>query len=61
MKVTLVLLALAGSVLSNVIEQRWPTPGCNGDNCARAVTGTRVATAVAGHMEDCSSFVNGYV
>jgi hypothetical protein len=58
MKFSLVLLALAGTALSSVVQRNDGPPGCNGNNCARAVTGTRFAAPVQSqHRADCSSFM----
>jgi len=57
MKAAFFVVALVGTALGNVIEQRWPTSGCDANNCARAVTGTRFGAAgVASHTADCKSF-----
>ncbi|CZR61930.1 uncharacterized protein PAC_11827 [Phialocephala subalpina] len=50
----LVILLLVTEALASVFQRG----GCNADNCARAVTGTRYAPDVqASHMADCSSFM----
>jgi len=52
MKTAFMLLALVGTALSGVVER-----GCNADNCARAVTGTRFPSSVISeHRADCTSF-----
>jgi hypothetical protein len=56
MKAAFFLLQLT-AVMAGMINQR-NTPVCDNDNCARAVTGTRLGTAtVAAHKADCSSFM----
>lgn len=54
MKLSLVLLSLVSGSFASILQQR----GCDADDCARAVTGTRfVSSAQASHMADCSSFM----
>lgn len=54
MKSFFLVLSLAAGSLGGVLERA----ACNADNCARAVTGTRYASAVqASHIADCSSFM----
>ena len=49
MKAVLFALAFAGTAIGS---------GCNADNCARAVTGTRLGPAsISAHRSDCSSFM----
>ncbi|KAF8865594.1 hypothetical protein BDZ45DRAFT_736163 [Acephala macrosclerotiorum] len=49
-----VLFLLVTEALASVFQRG----GCNADNCARAVTGTRYALDVqASHTADCSSFM----
>lgn len=49
-----VLFVLVTEALASVLQR----DGCNADNCARAVTGTRYAPDVqASHTADCSSFM----
>jgi hypothetical protein len=56
MRPTLVLLALASLAFGNLIPK--DQNGCNADNCARAVTGTRDGPAtVYEHQQDCKSFM----
>ena len=56
MKLATVLL-LATTALGGLVEQRNGKPGCDSDNCARAVTGTRLGPATAAsHVADCISF-----
>ena len=54
----IIALSLAQGALSDIFE-RWDANGCNADNCARAVTGTRPGKTpdVASRMADCSSFM----
>ncbi|KAE9376627.1 hypothetical protein N431DRAFT_554972 [Stipitochalara longipes BDJ] len=55
MKLNFFLILPFTAVLGGVLERN--TPGCDSDNCARAVTGTRLGpSAVASHIADCSSF-----
>jgi hypothetical protein len=61
MKATILILALATSALAHVARSDPDDDGdndsCNANNCARAVTGTRFATAtIAAHKADCKSF-----
>ncbi|PMD17627.1 hypothetical protein NA56DRAFT_661922 [Hyaloscypha hepaticicola] len=56
MRPTLILLALTSLAFGNLIPK--DDNGCNADNCARAVTGTRDGPAtVAAHQADCKSFM----
>jgi hypothetical protein len=58
MKPGLILLALVGTALSGLVERNTDNDNCNADNCARAVTGTRLgAASVAAHQADCTSFM----
>jgi len=55
------ILVLIPAALSEIAE-RWDKSGCNDDNCARAVTGTRFPIAVqSSHKADCSSFMEATV
>ena len=54
MKLSLFLIHVAAA-MGGLVERN--KPGCDSDNCARAVTGTRLgAVAVASHVADCVSF-----
>ena len=56
MKLNFFLILPITAVLGGVFE-RNSKPGCNADNCARAVTGTRLGpVAAASHVADCQSF-----
>ncbi|KAH8781884.1 hypothetical protein BGZ57DRAFT_853064 [Hyaloscypha finlandica] len=59
MRPTLILLTIASLAFGNLIfERNNGPPGCNADNCARAVTGTRNGPAtVYSHQADCKSFM----
>ncbi|KAH8756864.1 hypothetical protein BGZ57DRAFT_909083 [Hyaloscypha finlandica] len=53
MRFSFYFLSLATCSSASIFQKR----GCNADNCARAVTGTRYALDVqASHMADCTSF-----
>ncbi|PMD59569.1 uncharacterized protein K444DRAFT_663657 [Hyaloscypha bicolor E] len=53
MRFNFYFLSLAACSSASIFQKR----GCNADNCARAVTGTRYAPDVqASHMADCTSF-----
>lgn len=55
MKLATVFL-FATAALGGLLERNGK-PGCDSDNCARAVTGTRLgAAAVTSHVNDCKSF-----
>jgi len=55
MKLNFLLILPFTAVLGGLVERN--TPGCDSDNCARAVTGTRLgAAAVSTHMADCESY-----
>jgi hypothetical protein len=55
MKLNFFLIIPFTAVLGGVFERN--KPGCDSDNCARAVTGTRLgAVAVSSHVADCLSF-----
>jgi hypothetical protein len=58
MRPTLILFALVSLAFGNLIWERGVEKrGCNADNCARAVTGTRNGHAtVLAHEADCKSF-----
>ena len=48
------ILSLVSVALASIIEKRE----CAGNNCNRAVTGTRLGDAsVSAHKADCSSFM----
>jgi hypothetical protein len=54
MKLAIIILS---SILHLVVAWNGP-PGCNADNCARAVTGTRLGAAhVTQAKSDCSSLL----
>ena len=56
MKLNFFLILPITAVLGGVFE-RNSKPGCNADNCARAVTGTRLGpVTAASHVADCQSF-----
>ncbi|MCJ1242837.1 hypothetical protein MMC30_000032 [Trapelia coarctata] len=60
MKFLLGLLALAACTFATYDNDGDDDhkPGCNSNNCARAVTGTRFPTSVqSAHRTDCSSFM----
>lgn len=53
------LLVLVFSFSAGALGSNIQRRGCNADNCARAVTGTRYAADVqASHRADCSSFMS---
>jgi hypothetical protein len=55
MKLNFFLIVPFTAVLGGVFERN--TPGCDSDNCARAVTGTRLGpVTAASHVADCVSF-----
>jgi hypothetical protein len=55
MKLNFFLIVPFTAVLGGVFERN--TPGCDSDNCARAVTGTRLGPVTAAqHVADCVSF-----
>ncbi|KAJ6256058.1 hypothetical protein Dda_9150 [Drechslerella dactyloides] len=55
---TLLLAAAAQGSLGAILERNSNPGGCNANNCARAVTGTRGGEAVVtSHRGDCSSFM----
>jgi hypothetical protein len=56
MKLNFFLIIPFTAVLGGVFE-RSGKPGCDSDNCARAVTGTRLGpVTAASHVADCVSF-----
>lgn len=49
-----VILSLAAVAMAGIMEKR----GCNGDNCARQVTGTRAGLLdITSRKADCTSFM----
>ncbi|KAH8789185.1 hypothetical protein BGZ57DRAFT_949931 [Hyaloscypha finlandica] len=56
MKLNFFLIIPFTAVLGGVFERNGK-PGCDSDNCARAVTGTRLGPVTAtSHVADCVSF-----
>lgn len=54
-----VVLSFVAAAMASVIER---TNGCNADNCARAVTGTRDGLPpISSRKADCSSFMRATV
>ncbi|KAK1238085.1 hypothetical protein MKX08_002664 [Trichoderma sp. CBMAI-0020] len=54
-----IVLYFAAAAMASVIER---TNGCNADNCARAVTGTREGLLpISSRKADCSSFMRATV
>ncbi|PON22964.1 hypothetical protein TGAM01_v208219 [Trichoderma gamsii] len=54
-----IVLSFAAAAMASVIER---TNGCNADNCARAVTGTRDGLPpISSRKADCSSFMRATV
>ncbi|KAF4628372.1 hypothetical protein G7Y89_g9779 [Cudoniella acicularis] len=51
---TIIVLSLLSGSFASLLQAR----GCDADNCARAITGTRFAPSIqASHTADCSSFM----
>jgi len=59
MRPIIILLSLVSLAFGSlIVERNDGPPGCNADNCARAVTGTRNGpAAVSTHKADCKSFM----
>jgi hypothetical protein len=54
-----IVLSFVAAAMAGVIER---TNGCNADNCARAVTGTRDGLLpITSRQSDCSSFMRATV
>ncbi|KAL7794241.1 hypothetical protein V8C37DRAFT_401541 [Trichoderma ceciliae] len=54
-----IVLSFVASAMAGIIER---TNGCNADNCARAVTGTRPGLLpITSRQSDCSSFMRATV
>lgn len=54
-----IALSFVAAAMASVIER---TNGCNADNCARAVTGTREGLPpISSRKADCSSFMRATV
>ena len=54
MKLTFFIIHIAAA-LGGLVDRN--KPGCDSDNCARAVTGTRLGPVTAAqHVADCVSF-----
>lgn len=58
MKAAFFVLALVGTALGGLVERQVPdNDKCDADNCARAVTGTRLGpVSISSHVKDCKSF-----
>ncbi|EGR44610.1 uncharacterized protein TRIREDRAFT_124059 [Trichoderma reesei QM6a] len=55
-----VVLSFVAAAMAGLINER--TNGCNADNCARAVTGTREGLLpITSRQSDCSSFMQATV
>lgn len=55
-----IVLSFVAAAMAAVINER--TNGCNADNCARAVTGTRDGLLpITSRQADCSSFMRATV
>ncbi|KAK7932579.1 hypothetical protein PG985_003291 [Apiospora marii] len=62
MKSVLITAALLPLALAAAAFEPRNNKGCNADNCARAVTGTRLGSAsVSAFRQDCTSFMSATV
>ncbi|KAK8121285.1 hypothetical protein PG999_005405 [Apiospora kogelbergensis] len=62
MKSVLIAAALLPLAFAAAAFEPRNNNGCNADNCARAVTGTRLGSAsVSAYRQDCTSFLSGTV
>ncbi|KAK6846337.1 hypothetical protein PG987_001525 [Apiospora arundinis] len=62
MKSVLITAALLPLAFAAAAFEPRNNNGCNSDNCARAVTGTRLGSAsVSAYKQDCTSFLLGTV